>query len=193
MHAVDIESQAIAEAIASLGYVTEAATEGLSYALALCGGMSATAVMTRYRKSEPQISRDEKRELGIRGNAFMSRKALVELTDKGRIYPLKAHETTLLRAYFTALRYREIAGAYQGGASKLQYNGPFGRQCTGCTRLHETVIAIEAADPKPPADCDKEGCALGYWPKWEDGVLPPGLIVTGVILNIADPTKRAPG
>lgn len=45
------------------------------------------ALSSAYRKDGEQLTNDEKRALGLRSNAFFSRKAFEELTTKGKDAP----------------------------------------------------------------------------------------------------------
>jgi SPP1 gp7 family putative phage head morphogenesis protein len=58
---------------------------------------SARSAGLSLRKRLPQLAREEKKELGLRANAFFSREAESMLTDKGRKQPIEAFETVFLR------------------------------------------------------------------------------------------------
>lgn len=178
MRVVEPGRQAVHEAVATLGYLTEAAEGWLFAALGECGYLSPKAVATAHRKDGEQISREEKIALGIRSNAFMSRRAAAELTEKGRSNPLEAHASTLLRAYFTALRYREIAQAARGGAISVMYNGIFKDECLACAQLDGTAVPIADASPDPPEGCQKATCPMGYLAQFEGGVWPSWWVLT---------------
>src|SRR5260370_26946979 len=71
-------------------------------------GQHPKAIALAYRKIGEQISRDEKRSLGLRSNVFFSREALQSLTPAGLLKLQDAHVTTLLRAALSHFRSRMI-------------------------------------------------------------------------------------
>ena len=92
--------QWVEEAVASLGYLKPGVVEKLTRLIedefAQPLQRHPRELATQVRKQGQQLSRDEKKGLGIRANAFMSREALADLTDKGLSSPLAAHEQTVL-------------------------------------------------------------------------------------------------
>lgn len=152
------------EAISSLGYVVPDAAGTIAVLMTFCDVHHPRQVAAKYRKLGDQISREEKRALGIRANGFLSIGALAELTEKGRQAPLHAHYMTLLRATFSHTRLRMIASPPPHEHASLRYDAMFS-DCAGCSRLHETSLEAASASPFPPEDCEREGCAIML--RWE--------------------------
>ncbi|MFT3790793.1 MAG: hypothetical protein QM741_06895 [Rudaea sp.] len=84
------QSRAVRKAIAALGYIKASAETALIAMLQDIPVEHPKKICTAYRKEGEQLSRDEKQALGLRANAFMSRKAFDDLTDHGRDKPLEA-------------------------------------------------------------------------------------------------------
>jgi hypothetical protein len=127
------------------------------------------AIATAYRKDGDQLSRDEKKALGIRANAFMSRRAFEELSEKGRANPLAAHETTLLRAMFAENRFNRLTShglpddlaRYVEG---FKYD-TLTRDCPFCSRVDGTVVPADEVAILPAADCQCETANYMISPK----------------------------
>lgn len=156
-----IARESIDEAISSLGLVTGEATDSLIKFMPDCVTYHPKAICTDYRKKDPQISDANKKGLGIRRNGFMSEAALLELTEKGKLDPLKAHETTLLRAWFSYLRNSKLLAAPVHPDQYFELSGMFGDQCPGCARLDHQIVSKADAPVWPPDDCNRDACALG--------------------------------
>lgn len=155
------------EAIQSLGYVKPEAASKLCELITRDETLSYSSVSTAYRKEGPQISADEKKALGIRANAFMSKEALADLTEKGRNNPLSAHEITMRRAAFAHGRVREITKAQEAGVSSWKAISVPG-ECPGCLRLSDTKLCAEEISPIGPPDCAREACAICYLPNFKE-------------------------
>lgn len=97
----EIKRQAVREAITALGLIVSEAEDRMLALLRDQMDIHPRQISTIYRKEGEQLSRDEKKGLGLRSNAFLSRQAFEDLTEDGRDEPLTAHETVLLRATFT--------------------------------------------------------------------------------------------
>lgn len=101
---------------------------------------------------------EEKKALGIRANGFLSRLALSELTDLGKASPLTAHETTLLRASFSVMRYNAVQ---QEAQLKKQLGRCFvgfeydvlAADCETCIALSGKVTNGSNAFVLPPPTC----------------------------------------
>lgn len=152
------------EAIQSLGYVKPEAAPKLCDLITHDPTLSYRSVSTAYRKSGTQLSTDEKKALGIRANAFMTKEALAELTDKGRANALGSHEITMRRAAFAHGHVREIAEAQRAGVSSWKVMAAPG-ECPGCQRLNDSNLSAGEILPTGPHDCAREACALVYLPK----------------------------
>lgn len=118
-----------------------------------------------HRKQGVQLSIDEKRSAGLRANAFFSRAAYDELTDAGRRDPLKAHETTLLRAVFTMSRYGVVTSTRAAGLEPSVFHDEFKHstshmECQACNALDEVVTKGDQVALFPPIGCT---CPTGQY------------------------------
>lgn len=109
-----------------------------------------------YRKDGEQLTADELRSLGVKSNAFMSRRAFGQLTEAGLGRPLEAHEITLLRATFTLNRHRSLLGVQ--GLKPPAFNDEFKydtmtRDCAVCRSLDAEVVKGDDVHVFPPPGC----------------------------------------
>lgn len=153
------EARLLNEAIAALGYLNTEAFEHLLPLMPRCLYEHPRQVATWLRKQGEQISPAEKKALGIRRNAFMSRQALADLTAKGLASPLKAHEVTLLRATFSMFRLRTITNGLNSGAAEFRFSATHS-ECRGCERLQGSFALRHEVSPDSPPDCSREACSL---------------------------------
>jgi hypothetical protein len=161
-----MKTEAAREAVETLKLVTPAAIPTIAGLLQEDMRDHPRAIAADYRKTGDQMSDDEKRALGIRKNAFLSRQALAQLTVEGRLEPLTAHERTLLRATFTLIRSQRVT---KEGELRLQLGKAFvgfkhetlGRECPACNRLDGIVSNAADAHVLPPTDC-VAGCTANY-------------------------------
>lgn len=157
----ELPALAVAEAVRSLGYVQEAAAPALLRLLDECETEHPRSACARYRGAGEQLDRQEKRALGIRANAAMSRQAASELTTRGRSNPLRAHELTVLRAVFTRHRWRSVMSGLEVRDLPVAFRYRAISRCAGCDRLSAPgAIAVEHALLFPPPDCEHEACNL---------------------------------
>lgn len=159
----EIALRAVGEAMNALGYLKPQALPSMLEMLRELGFQGAKPVATAYRKSGEQLSREEKRSIGIRSNGFMSKAALGELTEKGLSAPLLAHEVTLLRAHFTRFRLNAHRSIVQNGIAEARYDCPF-NESAACKRLHSAIVQTEDVLLDVPSDCTREACALSVTP-----------------------------
>lgn len=131
------------------------------------------SIATAYRKEGEQLSLDEKKAASIRANAFMSRQAFDDLTDKGKASPLTGHELTLLRAGFTENRFRHIRLHEDTPANITDYFIGFEYQtnsndCPFCKRVAGTVIQPKevAVLPSPECVCDTANYSINAKMDW---------------------------
>jgi hypothetical protein len=159
---------AVDEAIDRLGYLNESARPFLISAVQDGSGVHPRALCTAHRKEGEQLTRDELKALGLRANAFMSRQARAEITDKGLAEPLQAHEKTLLRAFFTFARWRSFRNDAVNlknmdidvGALSWKYS-MLPPVCARCRSLDgETTMPLDA-HILPPDDCECETANYG--------------------------------
>jgi hypothetical protein len=161
-----IKDEAACEAVMRLGLLTPDAIPTIAQLLQEEMRDHPRAITTAYRKEGEQVSDGEKKALGIRKSGFLSRAALAEITATGRVSPLTAHETTLLRATFTLNRYRQVA---QEPELRAQFGKCFvgfkhetlHRECPACNKLSDLVTDGAGAAIMPPADCGPR-CTANY-------------------------------
>lgn len=155
------ETLAVREAISTLGYLKPDAEADIAKILPLCFRYGPRAVATKYRKHGEQISDDEKRALGLRRNAFYSRRVFSLLTEKGRSSPIEGIVLTLSRAGHILHRQNAIDGAQKVADAKIMMVG-FDMECEGCQRSNKQIIETRDASPLPPNDCRRENCGLMF-------------------------------
>lgn len=157
--AATIRVQATHEALARLGLLKPLAAPTIVALLENLAGEHPRTACTAYRKTGEQISAEEKRRLAIRANAFLSKKALSELSDKGLVDPLRAHELTLLRASFVlsrhrnALSYARVMADHPEVRMVVRYDAFHHDSCDACKNLHDTPVGPDWSLLAP------EGCA----------------------------------
>jgi hypothetical protein len=154
--AANIKLEAAKEAVTTLGLLKPEAIE-LIASLMLGFEESPRATATSYRKEGQQLAREHKKAAGIRANAFMSDRAFNDLTEKGKNSPLAAHETTLLRAMFTELRFgrltsRNITQDIVSHLDGFKYD-TLNPDCPFCSRMEGTVVQAEEVAILPAPDC----------------------------------------
>lgn len=151
-----IHREAALEAVTTLDLLTSEALPVLEEQLRLGSTQHPRALATAHRKEGEQLSREEKKAAGIRANAFMSRRAFNELTERGRGAPLDAHEITLLRASFTVNRHRRVSTPVPPAAASsfvgYRYS-TIGRDCPFCSRMDGRVVGPEELAVLPSLEC----------------------------------------
>jgi hypothetical protein len=109
MNVETMRQEAADEAVSKLGLLD---TSVVPLIVGFLGGQyegeHPRSICSTYRKNGEQISKEEKKKLGLRSNASLSRQAYSDLTDKGRQKPLVSHEQVLLRAWFSVQRFRSV-------------------------------------------------------------------------------------
>ena len=137
------------EAVAYLGLLKPAAEPTIVRLLENRAGEHPRTVATVWRKAGEQVSAEEKRILGIRPNAFLSREALDELAERGFADPLRAHELTLLRATFVLFRhrnavsYRKVMAEHPDVRMEVRYDAFHHDSCEVCKSLHDTPVGTD--------------------------------------------------
>lgn len=156
----NITYEATREAVTRLGYLKSQAIPTILHLIENGMDHHPRALATAYRRDGEQLSKEEKKTFGIRGNAFMARHAFDELTDKGRASPLLAHEITLLRAVFTKIRFDRLTS--HGLSDELtscldgyKYD-TLNPDCPFCSRVDGKVVAADKVEILPAADCQCE-------------------------------------
>lgn len=153
----------LSSAIQALGVVKPEAEGVLLPLLEECLVYGPRAVGTKLRKQGEQLARAEKKALGLRANAFLTREVLELLTELGRKDPIRAIECTLGRASFDFYRHRSVSGGRKAGFDAFRVMGAH-NECRGCSRYgngeHHLHTGDEVLSGIPPSDCDREMCAL---------------------------------
>ena len=159
------------EAIQSLGYIKPEVASRLVRLIQRNENQHPKQIATSHRKEGEQLSSEEKKALGLRANAMMSRDALGDLTDKGLTVPLAAHEQTILRASLAWGRAKSIASESDMGVSKWECLAPFPADCPGCKRLDGKVLSVSDVAPIGPHDCFREACAISFAPQIDENFM----------------------
>lgn len=154
---------AVDEAIQGLGLVKPSGRASILAMVQDQRGLHPRALCTAYRKEGEQLPKAELKAIGLRANAFMSRRAFAELTDRGRDAPLDAHMKTVLRAFFSFARWQSIWRAALGikdsdiaiEAVSFEYD-MLPPVCATCEALNGTKVMPLDAHILPPPDCECE-------------------------------------
>jgi len=128
---------------------------------------------TAYRKDGEQLSADEKRALGLRSKAFLSRRALAEISPKGMVSPLEAHEKTLLRASFSLFRYRAIQNPPEIDGFEIAYKiDVLNMACPVCKTLDGKIVTGNDAPmfALPRCECETANFGLVAFVDWLSGI-----------------------
>ncbi|MCP3733218.1 hypothetical protein M9978_22700 [Sphingomonas sp. MG17] len=151
------------EAIASLGLVVSEAEGIIWHMLDFRLTDHPKARATAYRKNGEQLSAEEKRALGLRSNAYLSRRAFSEITSKGMASPLEAHEKVLLRASFSLFRYLVIQNPSVIDGHEVNYLfDVLNIACPVCKPLNGTTISGNDAPMFALPGCECETANFGY-------------------------------
>ena len=141
-----VRALAAQEAVDRLGLLKSSAVGTIKDLLARSEGEHPRVACANLRKLGVQVSSDTKKSLGIRTNAFMSEAALGEINPKGLADPIRAHETTLLRASFVIFRYRnatfadELRATHPEYPIEVQYEVFHPDACETCCSLHKMPV-----------------------------------------------------
>lgn len=153
------------EAIQTLGYLKPETAEKIVQMAKKNSEQHPRAIATAYRKAGEQLTADEKKRLGLRANAFMSKAAMADLTAKGLAAPLAAHETTILCATLAHSRVANLTNEKALGITSWECVAAFEKECPGCARMKGQVFSAGEVLPTGPQDCFREACATVYIPK----------------------------
>jgi hypothetical protein len=163
----------VREAIFKLGYVNPQYDHTLAILLDEFPGEHPFKIARWFRSQGEPLSEQERRKYGIRKTAYFSRAAFDSLTERGKQNPLHALDITLLRASLSYLRAKNIQSAKdrrnltENATVVLSVLGTF-PDCHGCNRLNKQRIDIDdVAALIPPADCNREACAIVVMPRVE--------------------------
>lgn len=140
------------EANQALGYLRPGAGEVIADMIEEVMVNHPRLTATTYRKAGEQVSDAEKKALGVRRNGFLSQSAPGDLTEKGRIKPLDAHEVTLRRATFSFHRVRTIRQGWEHGYDEFEHSS-FDPTCPACDALDKKITSGADAQVFPPSGC----------------------------------------
>lgn len=169
--AANIKYEAAQEAVSHLGYLKPDAVQTI--VSMMTGGMieHPRSITPAYRKDGEQLSREEKKALGIRANGFMSRRAFDDLSEIVKSLPLTAHEATLLRAVFTENRFNRIMALDLTDELRPLFDGfrydAATLDCPFCRRVDGTVVTPESAAILPSPECVCETANYAISPKFD--------------------------
>jgi hypothetical protein len=155
------------DAIDRLGYIRPEFDGTIAVLLEQSRSRGPAAAADWYHAVGEQISLQEKQALGLGSTTRFSRNALDALTERGRMYALRAHLLTLEHA-LRRVRWQDACkAAHDQGTDRLKIMGPH-RDCRGCLGLSGKHIASSDTTLLPPAECDLELCQiiLQPWPEW---------------------------
>lgn len=151
---------------ARLGYVKPEYAPKLAILMEEHEGQHPHQIARVFRQTGTPLSKETKKQLGIRANAAMTGEALDALSQRGLSEPLKGLEVTLLDASFAYFRHRSVASITGSGIEeyatfRISRAWP---DCAGCDRLDGAAIGPHELNTLPPDDCGREACALGVSP-----------------------------
>ncbi|KAB1109387.1 hypothetical protein F4V89_27785 [Neorhizobium galegae] len=156
--------ESVQEAIFALGYLRPEAEGKLMELMPLAQVRGPRTAAAAFRAQGKQLSANDKKRLGLRQSAAISVELVDDLTPKGLLQPLSAHEITLQRAVFTERRLRAVAAGLETRADYYLYaTGSTG--CPGCARLKTQRAGPGEVDPSHPLDCIHEACPVGIVPE----------------------------
>lgn len=134
------------EAVSKLVLLRPEAVETVFKLLENPNGLHPKAICTAYRKEGEQLSPAEKGLAGIRRTAFMSRKALGEISPLGMQDPVRAHELTVLRGSFAIFRHSNALAAegvmreHTDLPITVQYDVFHPESCSVCASLDGELV-----------------------------------------------------
>ncbi|MEC3947581.1 hypothetical protein [Sphingobium sp. HWE2-09] len=158
---------AIDSAVEALGLVKPHAAKTIAEMMTFDLVEHPCLTTTRYRKEGEQLTKEEKKALSLRSNAFLSRAAYDDLTEAGLMRPLEAHELVMLRAYFIMARYRTVRNTAKEMAEVSAWKGDFkydilNKECPVCWSLEGQHTKANDAYIMPPPGCVCETANYGF-------------------------------
>lgn len=157
-----VYSDAVTEAIGHLGLLKPGAASDILAMIPICRIKGLKQVTTDFRKIGEQLSREEKKAIGVRSNGFFSRIAYEQLTEAGKSRAIEAHFLTLWRADATIHRASEIITAAKDEDGYLKVIGEHANGCEVCRKLQESKLSPFEVSPFPPSQCAHDACCLFY-------------------------------
>lgn len=158
----NISADAVKEAIDYLGLLKPTSSNVLLDLIPLCRIKGLKAVTTDFRKDGEQISKDEKKAIGVRSNGFFSRIAFEQLTEAGKSRAIEAHFLTLWRADATIHRASEIITATKDEHGYLKVIGEHANGCEVCRKHQQSKLSPFETSPFPPPQCAHDACCMQY-------------------------------
>ncbi|MGH0002806.1 hypothetical protein ACQU0X_22250 [Pseudovibrio ascidiaceicola] len=153
------------EAIVHLGYIKAKRIHYLATFFQEISFIDSRKVSLQVRKQDPQLTINQKRELGISKRAFFSLAALEDLTEKGLQDPLHAHEITFRRAAFNVNRYTTIQRHQKQGFCNFELKAAK-PSCSACNALDGTTIGLKQLRIGNLSECKEEACQIQVSPKY---------------------------
>ncbi|MCF1464257.1 hypothetical protein FS827_23450 [Agrobacterium vitis] len=163
----DVKRLAVREAISRLELIVSEAEDRILFLIRDQLDIHPQQIAIDYRKNGEQLSKDEKKALGLRSSVFFSRQAYKDLTEEGCKKPLNAHETVLLRATFTYNRYRTLESFKEDhwknlkGFEGVKYD-VMTMNCPWCRKMESKVVQVEDALIFPSEECICETANYGF-------------------------------
>jgi hypothetical protein len=112
-----------------------------------------------FRNHGAQLTPGEKRALGLRSNAALTREGLAAFTEKGRENVVAALESTLLDAMFSFFREVSVAKARAAGVDRFRVDAVI-HPCNACIGLHGQIVSGDYLAKLPPAECGRDACGV---------------------------------
>lgn len=154
--------RALDKAIEKLGYIKPEAKPRLVASILDHSDQCLDAIARAHRKNGDQLTAAEKKEIGLRANAAMSREAFAELTEQGLENPLAAHAAVISRAVLSASRAQTLSDLRVQGLRTCEAVAPFVKDCPGCKEIDGQIMPIADVDPYGPPACFRAACAISF-------------------------------
>lgn len=168
--------QAAQEAVKRLALLEPGAVPTVDRLLLDADALHPKAICTAFRQEGVQLADHEKKLLGIRKNAFMTREALSELSELGIRDPIRAHELTVLRASFSMFRHRNALSAanliceHPLTPVEVQYDVFHSDSCEVCNELHRKPVGPDwGLFPRKGCTCLTAPYGLHIYVDWIGG------------------------
>ena len=156
----------VREAARALGYVREDCVEWLAAEIARC--FNEGHIDYCIRRAGTELSKEEKKALGLRTNTRFSREVASCLTEKGLQDPLRNFETTCLRimhGLFHAANkriYQRMANHKYPIITGLEFREGHISPCKRAQQLNGKIFPIGEQSDLPLTGCDSEVCYCTY-------------------------------
>lgn len=112
------------------------------------------------RKTGTQLTKEEKKQAGLKSNSFFPKEAYEILTDKGRAEPAKAIDITIDRASNSiSVAYavkNKINEAKNKGLNVVHFTHTIFSSCPTCKALDDQIVDLDTLFFLPPKACTCE-------------------------------------